>query len=545
MKTKFLFPIMVSLVILWACNPDEDDSNLTNNAPVVPNQTFTVPENFPDGQLIGKIQATDKDGDALEFTLLQDESNLFEVNKNGDLFLGSNKKLSYDNQKEHTLGIYVYDGIVGRNGNVTVKVTLPENLAPLADNQSFSASEDFPAGEIIGILEAQDPEGETLIYEIVEDEDGLFELTDDGQLLLAEDQSFDFENKDEHILIISVNDGANAVEITVTITVLDDGDIFDDPASFITTWNVETAGQEIIIGTNSDFDYDYTIDWGDGTQEQRTDHNPSHIYEIAGNYNVAINGQFPALRMDESDDLSREALIDVVQWGNIEWQSMAYAFFECVNLSGSTLSGSPDLSQVESMEGMFINAESFNGDIGNWNVSSVTNMQETFLSATSFNSDISGWDVSNVENMLGLFMNALSFNADISEWSVDNVTNMNSIFNNAISFDQDISGWVVENVQTMDRSFRNAEKFNQNLGTWAIANVTSMAAIFNGSGLTSQTYSAILRGWASQDNIPQGISLDASDKFYCNDFDTAFAREQVLAVDNNWNIGDQGPTACF
>ena len=536
---------MVSLVILWACNPDEDDSNLTNNAPVVPNQTFTVPENFPDGQLIGKIQATDKDGDALEFTLLQDESNLFEVNKNGDLFLGSNKKLSYDNQKEHTLGIYVYDGIVGRNGNVTVKVTLPENLAPLADNQSFSASEDFPAGEIIGILEAQDPEGETLIYEIVEDEDGLFELTDDGQLLLAEDQSFDFENKDEHILIISVNDGANAVEITVTITVLDDGDIFDDPASFITTWNVETAGQEIIIGTNSDFDYDYTIDWGDGTQEQRTDHNPSHIYEIAGNYNVAINGQFPALRMDESDDLSREALIDVVQWGNIEWQSMAYAFFECVNLSGSTLSGSPDLSQVESMEGMFINAESFNGDIGNWNVSSVTNMQETFLSATSFNSDISGWDVSNVENMLGLFMNALSFNADISEWSVDNVTNMNSIFNNAISFDQDISGWVVENVQTMDRSFRNADKFTQHLGAWGIAKGPSMGALFNGSGLTSQTYSAILRGWASQDNIPQGISLDASDKFYCNDFDTAFAREQVLAVDNNWNIGDQGPTACF
>jgi surface protein len=536
---------MVSLVILWACNPDEDDSNLTNNAPVVPNQTFTVPENFPDGQLIGKIQATDKDGDALEFTLLQDESNLFEVNKNGDLFLGSNKKLSYDNQKEHTLGIYVYDGIVGRNGNVTVKVTLPENLAPLADNQSFSASEDFPAGEIIGILEAQDPEGETLIYEIVEDEDGLFELTDDGQLLLAEDQSFDFENKDEHILTISVNDGANAVEITVTITVLDDGDIFDDPASFITTWNVETAGQEIIIGTNSDFDYDYTIDWGDGTQEQRTDHNPSHIYEIAGNYNVAINGQFPALHMIDSDDLSREALIDVVQWGDGLWQSMERAFFQCQNLESFSATDAPELSQVESMFYLFEGATSFNGDIGQWDVSSVTNMSGLFQFANSFNGDISGWNVSNVESMANMFFGATSFNVDLSDWNTENVKVMTQMFYNASSFNQDIGTWSVNNVINMYGMFSNATNFDQNLGSWSITNVTEMAAMFNNSGLTSQTYSAILRGWASQDNIPQGISLGASDKFYCNDFDTAFAREQVLAVDNNWNIGDQGPTACF
>ncbi|WP_127141770.1 BspA family leucine-rich repeat surface protein [Flagellimonas marinaquae] len=672
MKARFLFLIMVSFVVLWSCEPNEPDSVLINNAPVLPSQTFTVPENFPDGQLIGKIQATDKDKDALEFSLIQESSGLFEVAKNGNLFLAAGKTLSYAVQEEHVLDVYVHDGVVGRKGTLTIKVIQedPENQPPLAENQEFEVNEDIaddevigtvvatdpeeddltflitendddlfilsdtgeltlvegavldfetkedytltitvgdgvnvpveitlsinvldvneapiaedrvfddiietlPEGELIGNLEATDPEGEPLTYEIVEDEDGLFAVTGNGEVVLAEGQSLDFETAEQHTIVVSISDGVNEVQITVTINVLDDGDIFDDPASFITTWNVETDGQELIIGTNPDFSYDYTIDWGDGTIEQRTDQNPSHVYENADTYTVAINGQFPAIMMNQSNLLSQGALIDVVQWGTQQWQSMEYAFIQCVNLENFGDNKSPDLSQVKSMEGMFAFASTFNGDISQWDVSNVTNMKNVFLQASSFNGDLSGWNVGNVTNMVSMFDGAINFNSNIGGWVVTNVTNMVGMFNGADSFNQDIGGWVVGNVENMSGMFNGAASFNQdisgwdvrevtdmfvmfagavnfnqNLGVWEIFSMQNMVNMFNNSGMSTLNYSATLRGWASlgNENIPDGVNLGASEIPYCNDFETISARESILANNNGWNITDGGSAPCF
>lgn len=653
MKARFLFLIMVSFVVLWSCEPNESDSVLINNAPVVPAQTFTVPENFPDGQLIGKIQATDKDEDALEFSLVQEASGLFEVAKNGNLFLAIDKKLSYEGQEEHTLTVYVHDGTVGRSGSVTIKVTpevseneLPaENEPPIAENQEFEVNEDIaddevigavvatdpeeddltylitendddlfilsdtgeltlvegavldfetkenytltitvgdgvnvpveitlsinvldvneapiaedkifddiietlPEGELIGNLEATDPEGEPLTYEIIEDEDGLFAVNSNGEIELAEGQSLDFETAEQHTIVVSISDGVNEVQITVTINVQDDGDIFEDPASFITTWMIESNNQELIIGTNSNYSYDYTIDWGDGNVEQiTTNESPSHVYATMGTYTVAINGQFPAIMMSESDELSREALVDVVQWGSQQWQSMEYAFFGCYNLENFSATEAPNLLQVDSMYYMFEGATAFNGSIGNWDVSQVTNMDGVFSGANSFNADISEWKVDNVVSMSNMFNGALSFNVDISGWTTTQVEVMTQMFNDAVSFNQDISSWKVENVFEMTGMFAGATNFNQNLGAWEIFSISSMSVIFNNSGMSTLNYSATLRGWASlgDDSIPDGINLGAGTIPYCNDLETVSARVSILANNNGWNITDGDSAPC-
>ena len=87
--------------------------------------------------------------------------------------------------------------------------------------------------------------------------------------------------------------------------------------------------------------------------------------------------------------------------------------------------------------------DTFNLDIGSWDVSNVTDMSYMFRNSFSFNQDIGSWDVSNVKKMRGMFLSAASFNQDISNWDVSNVTDMNHMFRYS-GFNQDISKWKIK-----------------------------------------------------------------------------------------------------
>lgn len=518
MNTKNLFYTIILIGLLWSCGKDESPEPAKNNAPKIEAQTFTVAENISDAITIGTVKATDADQDELTFSISANDNNLFEISNAGSLSLASGKSLDFSVKAQHQIVVSVTDGEDETKGNITVIVTEvePVNQSPQLEDQSFEASEDILDTVIIGVVEALDPEGDTLTYSIQENDGELFEIDENsGELSLVEGQNLDFELSQEHTITISVSDGTNISEATVKIIVGNIADsLSEDSTSFVTKWKTEVANEEIIVGTNDELDltYDYTIDWGDGTIEDLTEGNPTHTYSNPGTYTVAINGQFPTIRIDKNifDFEPVTTLISMEQWGNIEWQNLESAFHNCYYMQYNA-TDAPNLTQINSLWNMFRQVEVFSGgNLNNWNVSNINNMQAVFLGTYSDNLDVSKWDVSNVVNMNGMFEFAFGFNGDISGWDVSNVTDMEFMFNGVSGFDQDLSGWTLQNVNNMDQ-------------------------ILNNSGMSPENLSATLIGWANNPNTALGVVCGIEGLSMCDNNEAVEAYAK-LAAELEWQF---------
>jgi surface protein len=270
----------------------------------------------------------------------------------------------------------------------------------------------------------------------------------------------------------------------------------------------------------------YSVDWGDGTTSTGLTGAQTHTYPAAGRYVIRIDGITHYQTNDGGDKLK---LLDVQNWGDEAWTSMAYSYYGASNMIMSA-TDAPDLSGVTSMRATFQSATSFNqpiGDwdlssvfdarnmfqgatafnqsIGDWDVSSVIEMQNMFYQATSFNQPIGDWDVSNVSNMFFMFVEATSFNQPIGSWDVSSVTNMGFMFYRASSFDQPLNSWDVSNVSNMSGMLREATAFNRPIGSWNVGNVTNYTNFMFGktnANYDAANLDAIYNGWITNELSP-------------------------------------------
>lgn len=194
--------------------------------------------------------------------------------------------------------------------------------------------------------------------------------------------------------------------------------------------------------------YNYDVDWGDGTTDTGLTGTTTHTFAGgAGTYTVKISGTFPRIFFNNGGD--RRKILQVQNWGNIVWSSMAYAFTGCTQMD-ITATDIPDLSSCTDMR-------------------------------TMFNADVS---------LIG--------NSSFSSWDTTAATDMREIFFNCVSFNQDISSWDVQNVTNMRNMFTGASVFNYNLGNWNLyLSLTNMASIFSGSGMSTANYTDTIVGWAN------------------------------------------------
>ncbi|TSE10131.1 BspA family leucine-rich repeat surface protein [Aquimarina algiphila] len=319
---------------------------------------------------------------------------------------------------------------------------------------------------------------------------------------------------------VKAEDGTTQ-EYTVTVTL----EAATTVAPFVTTWKTTSPDKKILISTNRDYIYNYTIDWGDGVVQDGQTSDAVHTYKNAGEYTVKISGDFPTINFRGNVGFN-DNIISIDSWGDIKWQSMERAFINCSDLIYKA-TDVPGLSRVESLKSMFYGVSYFNGDIGDWDVSNVTDMGGMFYRAISFNQDIGGWNVSNVTNMGQMFEGVRYFNGDIGNWNVSNVTNMMSMFKGVSAFGKDIGVWNVSNVKNMANMFRGASNFNRDIGGWDVSNVTDMGGMF----YLAISFNQDIGGW----NVSNVVNMKNM-FFNAKSFNQDIGDWNVSNVTNMWGM---------
>ena len=339
---------------------------------------------------------------------------------------------------------------------------------------------------------------------------------------------------------------------------------------FALKWETTTPNEEIQIGVG-DGTFDYVIDWGDGTVESyNTDANISHIYADAGDHITKITGNFPHMNMQNiTDDVYREKLRDVLNWGTIVWQDWTSMFRNCSGFTALTATDLPNLSNVTSFVYLASGGNfgyHYNSSVQNWDVSNVTSMAG-FSHYGDWRNKISTWDTSNVTDFTNFLRACGNFDnggdlADMDNFDVSSAINMNWMFNRTTQMaNVYIGSWDVSNVTSMNTTFNPLAMTNSGLENWDISNVSNFSQ-FNAYGQTNislanwtptsmtyagsfwfdnramsvANYDATLISWAGQ-TLQNNVTIDFGSSQYS--YESAAAR-QTLIDTYGWTITDGG-----
>lgn len=343
---------------------------------------------------------------------------------------------------------------------------------------------------------------------------------------------------------------------------------------FITTWKTDNPGvsgdNQVTIFTKPSLDYNYSIDWGDGTMIESVNEAITHTYPTPGTYQIKIYGDFPSISFGyginggTDGETDRLKLIEVNQWGSQEWlslfggfqgcanlnvsatdipnltksSSISFLFKECESLVYNTSISRWDVSNIKYMSGTFYECGLFNQDISDWDTKNVINISGMFSGAALFNQPIGSWNTGRVEEMDALFARAQSFNQPLNDWDIGNVNSLRTVFFGASSFNFPLDNWKVTQVVDMTNLFNGATAFDQDLSSWDVAQVQNMIDMFRDSGLSVDSYDLLLNSWSNQ-ALQNGVNFNAGSSQFCQ----SEAARQKLIEDFGWTITDGGKAA--
>ena len=295
-----------------------------------------------------------------------------------------------------------------------------------------------------------------------------------------------------------------------------------------------TGIYDFLLPLDSNLEYDFNIDWGDGKRERITSsESQRHTYAIPGVHTIRIHGKFPSIRFNSEKD--HQKLIEIVNWGDIKWENLGHAFDGCENMIG-TYTDKPDLSNVTNMEIMFMGCTLFNSPV-DFDTSNITNIRFLLRDCTSFNQPIN-LDVSNCNDISHMFRNCSSLNKPVNLIGLNSAFWAGGIFAGCTLFNQPLSGMHLDNAHFIDEMFLNCTAFNQDISSSIIQSVDNANDFLTGAtSFSTENYDKLLISWANQSH-KSNVVFGCSSKYTAGG-PAETARNQLLS--DGWTITDGGP----
>jgi hypothetical protein len=199
------------------------------------------------------------------------------------------------------------------------------------------------------------------------------------------------------------------------------------PPEFIMLVKTDNAGtsgsNEFTIPTGTT-GYNYDVYWeedgnplNNGSLSNQTG-TITITFASMGNYILKISGDFPRIVFNNGGD--RLKVLEVQNWGIINWTSFNSAFQGCSNMVLTAIDV-PNLTNVTTFNSAFRDLTLFE-DLGNkmkdWNVSNVGSFSLCFQDSPLFNSDISNWNISNCNTFQNMLIRCSAFNQNLSKWNL-------------------------------------------------------------------------------------------------------------------------------
>lgn len=250
-------------------------------------------------------------------------------------------------------------------------------------------------------------------------------------------------------------------------------------------------------GVEEFYDYDFTIDWGDGSEPQKitawNDPAITHTYPSAGEYQVTIKGKVEAWSFANLGSGIKNKFVEVIDLGDVKWKNLANAFYYCVNLR-KFRGGKTHL--VTSMNSMFhTTTKLIDIDLTTFNTKKVRNMGSMFHNSVFEFIDLSNFDVQNVTDMSSMFYNnQLIKHIDLSSFNPVSLKNMSRMFMETSTLKEVVFPKFFEttNLTNMRELFRYSGVLNVDLSSFHTSKVTDIMGIFD-SAYNLKTVN--LEGW--------------------------------------------------
>jgi len=287
-----------------------------------------------------------------------------------------------------------------------------------------------------------------------------------------------------------------------------------DANEFVTQW--EMPDGEFTFPTAAGASYDCDIDFGEGdgwaSCSSYDDENFTHTYSSADTYNIRIRGTFSRIYINSS--AISNYITRIVQWGDVGFTSLDYAFRGAANLRYCDDDSGTFGSNVAMWRGAFLQTDLRDFDTTNWDLGSCTNMMAAFAYSDAATLNTTNWDVADVEYFIQTFK------------EMKNLTTI------------DTAGWNVGSATTMDEMFRNCTALKEiDVSTWDVSNVGNFDNFGKGIVLNTHCYNDLLLNWQNL-TLQSGMAMNMGGTKYSSGA-PATAKADIIS-NYSWSFSDGG-----